>query len=111
MPEVSQLKKQAPAHVLWHHRFGDNVTADVHVFCWVYIPYAIFPLLIILRLWGERPFERHLSSTASSFIWLVGTITLALFFTYCLKWFVVYLPKALPADILAAIKAPMDALP
>ena len=93
------------------HSFGNDPTPNPHVFCWVYIPYAIFPLLIILRLWGERPFETKLSGFASTIIWLVGTVTLALFFTYCLKWFVVYEPGMLPSEVLDVVKGPMDQLP
>jgi len=98
-------------HCVRRHRFGKVVTPDPQVFMWVYIPYAIFPLLVILRLWNDKPFATRMSGFAATIVWFVGTTTLALFFTYSLKWFVKYDPDLLPAEVLAFVKEPLSHLP
>lgn len=77
----------------------------------MYFPYAAFPLLIMLRMWRESSFSHHLSGLESSFLWLTGTTTLAIFFSYCLKWFVVYGADLLPPGIGEALAPHLAALP
>ena len=82
-------------------------SADPAMFIGVYQLYLVFPLVVIARLWSDAPFASRLPAGRSQAIWAVGTVTFAVFFSYVLKWLVVYEPGLFPAaalDVLSRVK-------
>ena len=67
------------------------------MFACIYVPYLIMPLVVVARLWPDSPFGKPLPASLESGLLFVGSATLAVFFSYVLKWFVVYEPDLLPA--------------
>lgn len=67
------------------------------MFVGVYQLYLLFPLLVIARFWSDNAFSTRLGSQmASAAWWLLGSTTFAVFFSYVLKWMVVYGSDYLP---------------
>ena len=91
--------------------YGATPTPNPPIFVAVYIPYAILPILVIMRLWADKPFSEPMSAVKSAFLHFVGWSTMAVFFSYCLKWFVVYEPGMIPAEVLAEIEPILAQLP
>ena len=85
-------------------------SADPSMFIGVYQLYLIFPLVVIARLYSDAPFAQHLSGARAAAIWLVGSATFAVFFSYVLKWLVVHEPGAFAPALLEAL-ASVKALP
>ena len=78
------------------------------MFIGVYQLYLIFPLLVIARLYGDAPFSSRMSSSRSWLLWLVGSATFAVFFSYVLKWLVVHNAHAFSSralGLLAGVKS------
>ena len=73
------------------------------MFIGVYQLYLIFPLLVIARLYDDAPFSHRLSELKSGLLWLVGTATFAVFFSYVAKWLLVHEPALFPARVAAAL--------
>ena len=59
--------------------------------------YFFFPIVVIARLWlHDAPFSTPLPPRLAGALFLVGSSTLAVFFSYILKWMATYTPAALP---------------
>jgi len=46
--------------------FGDEpskVSANPEIFFFIYVPYMLFPMIVVARLWGEKPFSRKLNAS------------------------------------------------
>jgi len=46
--------------------FGDEpskVSANPEIFFFIYVPYMLFPMIVVARLWGEKPFSQKLNAT------------------------------------------------
>eukprot|EP00743_Colponemidia_sp_Colp-15_P008277 GILK01008984.1.p1 GENE.GILK01008984.1~~GILK01008984.1.p1 ORF type:complete len:230 (+),score=20.70 GILK01008984.1:76-765(+) len=93
------------ATTLW----GDKPSPDVPMFLAIYLPYLIFPALIVWRLAEDDPFATPMSSFKSAVISLVGNVTLSMFFLYVLKWFVMHMPELIPEyarDVVMLLRLP-----
>ena len=80
-------------------------SADPNTFLGVYQLYFFFPFLVIARLVPDRPFESPLPSWLSSALWLYGSVTFAVFFSYVAKWLVVHMSNELPGWLLQPMLA------
>jgi EXPERA (EXPanded EBP superfamily) len=75
--------------------FGDSPSPDVPMFLAIYVPYLVFPLTTIWRLWDEKPFSessfkapRHwFRKLLDFFNVIVMLITFAVYFYYIVRWF------------------------
>lgn len=85
--------------------FGDIKSADPSIFLGVYQLYFFFPLLVIARLYADRPFARSLPGWLSTALWVYGSATFAVFFSYVAKWLALHMAHELPAAIVAALEA------
>jgi hypothetical protein len=64
------------------------------MFLGIYVPYLIFPMVLIWRLWDERPFShsrfaarRGWRRAVDAFALALAVATLSLFFYLCVRWF------------------------
>ena len=73
--------------------YGENRSPDIPMFLGVYVPYIIFPILVIIRNWSEKPFTTPMGGLRASFIGFVGTATFAVFLSYSLKWFFIHMSE------------------
>lgn len=85
--------------------FGDVKSAEPSTFLGVYQLYLFFPFLVIARLWRDAPFARRLAPGTETALWVYGSVTFAVFFSYVAKWLVVHTPELLTAPVLAALAA------
>lgn len=90
-------------------RFGPDKSADPSTFTGIYLIYLTQPPVVIARLWGERPFAR-LSSGANKVLSFLTLVNMAIFFSYVLKWLVLYMDYIFPASLLPIV-AKAKALP
>lgn len=79
------------------------------VFIGVYVIYLLMPLFVIARLWGDKPFSTAMSGNKAAVLGFLMTSILAIFFSYCGKWFPAFGADTYPA--LAQALAPTMALP
>eukprot|EP01006_Ploeotia_vitrea_P021173 TRINITY_DN53523_c0_g1_i2.p2 TRINITY_DN53523_c0_g1~~TRINITY_DN53523_c0_g1_i2.p2 ORF type:complete len:245 (+),score=123.78 TRINITY_DN53523_c0_g1_i2:200-934(+) len=92
--------------------YGDSPSPDVPMFLAIYVPYALFPMYSIYRLWDERPFSASTlnarKSACKSFldviVRLAMIVTYAFYFYYIYLWFVKH-PEVFAADAPAAAAA------
>lgn len=86
--------------------FGPVRSSDPVMFTAIYVPYLIMPALAIARLWPEKPFAPGaLGGVARAVQWVGTTATLAVFFSYVLKWFLLCEPGMLPQALLPHLDA------
>lgn len=69
------------------------------IFLFVYVPYLIFPALLVWRLWDERPFSKPMGTFKTMAIFVIATVTYALFYAYSIKWFRIHRADQLPESI------------
>lgn len=71
----------------------------------MYQLYFFFPLLVIARLYADKPFATRLPGWLSTALWVYGSATFAVFFSYVAKWLVLHMAAELPAAVVAALEA------
>lgn len=76
---------------------------DPSTFTGIYIMYLTQPLVVIARLYHDRPFSTRLSSAWNSVLYFATLLNFAVFFSYVLKWFVLYMPSYVPAVLLPTL--------
>jgi hypothetical protein len=87
--------------------FFNGGPPDPSMFGCIYVPYLILPMVVIVRLWPDAPFVARLPAALEGGLLFVGSTTLAVFFSYVLKWFAVYEPGLLPGHAWVAALADM----
>ena len=76
----------------------------------VYQLFVVLPLLLALRLHRSR-FSRALNPLAAFFLHAAAGASWAVFWSYVLKFVVLYRPSLLPADLLALVHKALRSLP
>lgn len=76
----------------------------------VYQLFVVLPLLLALRLHRSR-FSRALHPFAAFILHAVAGASWAIFWSYVLKFVVLYRPSLLPADLLALVNKALRSLP
>lgn len=76
---------------IMYRRFGDvnageMVTKQPGIFFWIYVPYLIFPAVVVARVWRDKPFSRPLPATLDTVLQAVSAATFALFFGAGIYW-------------------------
>jgi len=74
--------------------FGPNRTSDAEMFVAIYVPYMIFPICCLWRLWDEKPFSRQslehrssLQQALDAVVKGVVVLTFLVYFAYIFIWF------------------------
>lgn len=80
--------------------FGPERSANPVMFFWIYVPYLIFPAIVVARVWPDEPFSKPLPARLDAVLKFASTATFAMFLSYVIKWFVTYEPTVLPASLL-----------
>lgn len=75
-------------------RYGPERSADPSTFTGIYIIYLLQPLVVIARLWHDRPFSR-LHGGWNAVLCTATLVNMAVFFSYVAKWMVLYEPGVL----------------
>lgn len=73
--------------------YGENPTPNPVMFVNVYLPYLIFPFLVLVRMWPERPFSQRMGWPKTLFLTTVALVSYSFFFIYCYKWLQMQLPE------------------
>jgi hypothetical protein len=81
--------------------YGETPTPDSMMFVAIYVPYLIFPALVVMRMWSEKPFNKAQGWLMSIFLTVSCLATYALFGAYTIKWFRMYEGDMLPPAVRA----------
>jgi hypothetical protein len=89
--------------IVTHHRCHCYVAMPPDA-AGIYLIYLLQPYVVIARFWSDAPF-RSISPAFNGTLVLLTSLNFAVFFTYVLKWFVLYQPEVFPAAIVPALQA------
>jgi hypothetical protein len=80
--------------------FGPTPSPNPSIFLGLYVPYLLFPIFAIARVWHDAPFSRPLHGGVAATLTVAILATFTLYFTYTLKWFYMFRSDVFPSDLL-----------
>jgi hypothetical protein len=72
---------------LFHENAAESRTRQPAIFFFIYVPYLIFPVLVVARMWHEAPFSRPLPGSVDTALKAVASVTYAAFVAAGVAWY------------------------